>query len=82
MEDGSSDPDNTLKNDILVGESIDAQIYLDLAVRYDVSDNMTARVGINNILDEEPPMTGNTMDPGAFYDQLGRYGHVTLSFKF
>jgi outer membrane receptor protein involved in Fe transport len=69
-------------NDYLVDTAISAQTYLDLSARYTINDNVTTRVGINNILDKEPPMTGNTYDPGAFYDQLGRYLHASVSLTF
>ena len=72
----------TPKNDALVGTAISAQNYIDLSVRYNVTDNVITRLGVNNIFDEEPPMTGNTMDPGAFYDQLGRYIHASVSLSF
>jgi outer membrane receptor protein involved in Fe transport len=81
-EDGSPDPDNKLKNDMLVKEGFDAQSYLDISARYKLNEHTTARFGINNVLDNEPPMTGNTMSPGAFYDQLGRYIHATVTFNF
>ena len=70
------------KNDVLVGKEIGAQSYIDLSVRYTVNENLTTRFGINNILDKEPAMTGNTMDPGAFYDQLGRYINMSVSLSF
>lgn len=70
------------KNDMLVGTGIGAQTYLDLSARYTVTENVTTRLGINNILDKEPALTGNTMDNGAFYDQLGRYIHASVSLSF
>ena len=78
----NGDYDGDDNDDYLVGTGIDAQTYLDLSVRYTVSENVTTRFGINNILDEEPPMTGNTMGAGAFYDQLGRYIHGSVSLTF
>ncbi|MEW6993076.1 TonB-dependent receptor [Colwelliaceae bacterium MEBiC 14330] len=79
------DPDTGLplpNNDFLIKEDIGSQTYIDVSVRYTINDNITTRLGVNNILDREPPMTGNTMDPGAFYDQLGRYIHASVSLNF
>jgi outer membrane receptor protein involved in Fe transport len=69
-------------SDLLVREDIGSQTYIDVSVRYTINDNIVTRFGINNILDREPPMTGNTMDPGAFYDQLGRYINASISLNF
>jgi len=69
-------------NDLLAGTAIGAQSYLDVSARYTISENITTRLGVNNVLDNEPPMTGNTMDSGAFYDQLGRYIHASVSLTF
>ncbi|XQW86437.1 TonB-dependent receptor domain-containing protein [Thalassotalea piscium] len=70
------------KDDYLVGNAISSQTYLDLSARYTINENITTRLGINNVLDKEPAMTGNTMAPGAFYDQLGRYIHGSISLAF
>ncbi|KGJ96327.1 TonB-dependent receptor domain-containing protein [Colwellia psychrerythraea] len=69
-------------NDLLVREDLGSESYIDLSVRYTVNENLVTRLGVNNVLDREPPMTGNTMDPGAFYDQLGRYIHMSVSLNF
>ena len=70
------------KNDVLTGSAISSQSYIDVAVRYTLSENVTTRLGVNNLFDEEPPMVGNTLDATAFYDQLGRYIHATVSLTF
>ncbi|MDO6841539.1 TonB-dependent receptor [Paraglaciecola chathamensis] len=68
---------------------IDAQNYLDLSANWQAHENVNLRVGVNNILDRDPPIivnapsgsgNGNTF-PG-FYDALGRYvfGGVTVTF--
>jgi len=68
--------------DTLAEGGIDSQTYIDVAGTYTVNDNITARLGVNNIFDKEKPITGNTLDVGAFYDSLGRYIHASVSFKF
>lgn len=64
------------------GNKIDAQSYLDVAGRYTLNDNVTFRLGVNNILDKEKPLAGNAVSTGAFYDQLGRYLHAGVSLTF
>ncbi|GAB3018796.1 TonB-dependent receptor domain-containing protein [Bowmanella dokdonensis] len=69
--------------------SFSAQNYLDLAGTWQAHENISVRLGINNVLDREPPLlpnaptgsgNGNTF-PG-FYDGLGRYifAGVTLTY--
>jgi outer membrane receptor protein involved in Fe transport len=61
--------------------------YFDLAAVWDVSDAVTVRLGVNNLLDEDPPLwrwgvgvfNGNTF-PGN-YDALGRYWFTGLSVR-
>jgi iron complex outermembrane recepter protein len=66
-----------------------SQNYLDLAGTWQATENVSLRLGINNVLDKEPPLlpnaptgsgNGNTF-PG-FYDALGRYvfAGVTLTY--
>lgn len=66
---------------------IDAQSYLDLKGSFDVTDNVGVLVGVNNVLDKEPPMVGGTLSSNAntvagFYDTLGRYLHASVTVKF
>ncbi|WP_088330653.1 TonB-dependent receptor [Lacimicrobium sp. SS2-24] len=66
-----------------------SQNYLDLAATWQAHEHVSLRLGINNVLDREPPLlpnaptgsgNGNTF-PG-FYDALGRYvfAGVTLTY--
>ena len=68
---------------------IDSQNYLDLAGSWAATEWLNIRLGINNVLDEEPPFVsqgvtarenGNTY-PGA-YDALGQYWFVAASMEF
>jgi outer membrane receptor protein involved in Fe transport len=65
--------------------------YFDLAANFRVGDHFNFRMGVNNILDKDPPLVGQTNCPGVFcngnsfanvYDSLGRYifAGVTLDF--
>lgn len=66
---------------------IDSQSYLDLKASFDVTDNLSVLVGVNNALDKEPPMVGGTLSSNAntvagFYDTLGRYLHASATLRF
>jgi len=67
------------------GIGLSAQSYLDLNASFRFMENHDVTIGVNNVLDEEPPMVGGTLASNAntvagFYDTLGRYlyGNVTL----
>jgi outer membrane receptor protein involved in Fe transport len=68
--------------DTLIGNGIASQTYIDVAGHYVINDNIVARLGVNNILDKEKPITGNTVDVSAFYDNLGRYIHASVALQF
>jgi iron complex outermembrane recepter protein len=65
--------------------------YLDMTASYAIDKNITVRVGVNNVLDKDPPLVsvnyfssafvnGNTY-PGV-YDSLGRYLFMNLTMQF
>lgn len=88
--------DSSDSNPLLAGDyepidkSLDSQEYLDVAATYTFLENYELRVGINNVTDEDPPVTavtdpsfngnGNTF-PNT-YDSLGRYVFMGLRAKF
>lgn len=66
---------------------IDAESYLDLTARYRWGENTTVSVGVNNVLENDPPYltgapgsNGNTY-PG-YFDALGRYVFASVSYQF
>jgi iron complex outermembrane receptor protein len=66
---------------------LDSQSYLDLKGSFEVTENVALLVGVNNILDKEPPMVGGTLSSNAntvagYYDTLGRYLHASVTVKF
>ena len=72
MSNGQSDGIDT----IVQANSDDGENYLDLTATFRVMDNADLLVGINNILDEEPPLVGGSLSSNAnatagFYDTLG-----------
>jgi outer membrane receptor protein involved in Fe transport len=65
--------------------------YLDLAGSWAIRDNLTMRVGVNNVFDKDPPLVGAGTCPAVFcsgntfpqvYDALGRYAFVGLTADF
>ncbi len=92
-DDGSPNPaigdpgniDLLKANDIY---QIAAHHYLDFGVTYRLRKGVQLLVGVNNILDKEPPlgagMSPNDYGPGFYgtYDPLGRYVHTSVQFTF
>ncbi|MGD9648580.1 MAG: TonB-dependent receptor [Pirellulales bacterium] len=68
--------------------TFEAQNYLDVSGSYQVLENASFRFGVNNILDDDPPIssvvgtTGNGNTYPQTYDALGRYifAGVTVDF--
>jgi outer membrane receptor protein involved in Fe transport len=61
--------------------------YLDVNATFRFLENSDVIVGINNITDEEPPLVGATLTTNAntvagFYDTLGMFGFVNVTFRF
>jgi outer membrane receptor protein involved in Fe transport len=72
-----------------VDRELDAQNYIDLAASWTVWEKYTMTFGINNIMDDDPPVSaqvgagfgnGNTFP--QVYDAFGRYVFMGLSAKF
>jgi outer membrane receptor protein involved in Fe transport len=69
--------------------NISSQDYFDLAGSWDIADFITLSFGVNNLLDEEPPIVtdgvtarvnGNTYS--GVYDHLGMYWYVGAKLQF
>jgi outer membrane receptor protein involved in Fe transport len=64
--------------------------YFDLSFGYDIREDFTVRLGVNNILDRDPPLTttaaiedgGNGNTYPQFYDATGRYLFLSASVQF
>lgn len=63
---------------------VDAVTYWDLSAKYDLTEQLSIRATINNLLDEEPqlysPNVQANTDP-SLYDVLGRRYFVGINFK-
>jgi outer membrane receptor protein involved in Fe transport len=76
-----------LTTDTLVEGGLDAQSYIDVVGGLEVTDNVYVQFGINNILDEEPPIMGATLGgngntQAGYYDTLGSLIFTDVSIKF
>ncbi|HEX8641382.1 MAG TPA: TonB-dependent receptor, partial [Allosphingosinicella sp.] len=92
VDDLSEDPDLASSTPPLAAnERLSSVNYLDLALSFRVGDHYNFRLGVNNILDRDPPLNGSQVCPAGpcngntwaqVYDALGRYvfAGVTLDF--
>jgi len=72
---------------ITQGNVSSAESYLDLNATFRFLGDSELLVGINNVLDEEPPLVGGTLASNAnsiagFYDTLGQYLFAQATFRF
>ncbi|MEL6955473.1 MAG: TonB-dependent receptor [Pseudomonadota bacterium] len=67
-------------------DTIDAVNYFDLSGTYEVNDNLSLTGGIDNLLDEEPPIIGDNDEQSntypATYDVFGRTFFVRATARF
>ena len=101
---GSVDIDRKSTNPTLngafaaVNETIKSQSYFDVAATFDITDQYTFRLGVQNILDNDPPIIGANGASGVInactavfcsgntfpnvYDAMGRYMYAGVTLKF
>lgn len=71
-----------------VDRHFDAENYFDLAATWQVLDNTRIRLGVNNIFDNDPPLsasvgtTGNGNTYPQTYDSMGRYFFFGVTADF
>ncbi|MDO6477585.1 TonB-dependent receptor [Alteromonas sp. 1_MG-2023] len=73
--------------DTLLADGISAQSYLDLKGTFDVNDHVGVLIGVNNVLDKEPPLVGGSLSSNGnavagFYDTLGRFLHASVTVRY
>jgi iron complex outermembrane recepter protein len=90
----NNDPDPSLFGaSVRVLNEANAQLpnmsYLDLSAIYTFYEGISIRAGVNNVLDEDPPIiatnfSGGAGTPNTFpsYDLLGRQAFVGFTAKF
>lgn len=73
-----------------INKELKGQHYFDLSASYRFNDGVTLRGGVNNVFDNDPPLTtvaaiedgGNGNTYPQFYDALGRYFFVGATLDF
>ena len=75
------------ETDQLIGDGLGSTSYLDLNANFDVTENISVLLGMNNALDKEPTivggvnsLNGNTL--AGYHDALGRYVFGSVTFRF
>jgi len=72
-------------------KELGSRSYFDVLATFKVKDNYSFRVGVNNVFDRDPPLTGSNNCPtgpcnqnvyAQMYDTLGRYIFVGLTADF
>ncbi len=83
-----ADPDLVESWKINGAYEIPAYNFFDLAATYSFRDGLRLTLGVNNILDKDPPLApevaANDYGPGFYgtYDPLGRTVYANLQFEF
>ena len=68
--------------------TLEEQHYFDLNGSWQLRDNVTLRGGVNNVFDNDPPLsysvgtTGNNNTYPQTYDALGRYAFISVTASF
>ena len=74
-----------------IGNNIPGFNYVDIGASYQVAKQLNVRVGVNNLLDKDPPLIGLAYAPGVLlngntfpqvYDTMGRYIFLNLTMDF
>jgi outer membrane receptor protein involved in Fe transport len=67
-------------------QSVPDRQYVDLGFRYDFSEGLSARLGINNVFESDPPMMAqNVWDKNTdlgLYDIFGRSYYLSVSMHY
>ena len=75
----------------IIFSEIDAENYFDLTGSYLIKDNINLRFGVNNLLDNQPPIVGSdagpTIDNNAntfpgVYDPIGRFFFTQITLTY
>lgn len=89
VEVGVLGPDGSLNNGgARIDRHFEAENYIDLAATWQVRDNTRLRLGVNNVFDNDPPLsysvgtTGNGNTYPQLYDSLGRWMFIGVTQDF
>jgi len=68
--------------DLIASDNLGAQNYLDMSAVFRFMETHDLSIGVNNILDKEPPLVGSSIYIGGYYDNLGRYLFANLTLRW
>ena len=77
--------------DTVISSQLDSNSYVDVAMFYDLFDNVTLRAGVNNVFDNDPPIvttfgtTGANIEANTIagvFDAAGRYFFFGVNARF
>jgi len=76
--------------DVIANKNLGAQNYFDLSGTFRFLENSDIIVGVNNVMDEDPPMVGGSLSGlygngnqiAGYYDTLGRYWFTKATLRF
>jgi outer membrane receptor protein involved in Fe transport len=80
-----------VKNQFGTDKEFGSRSYLDLLATFKIKDNYSFRFGVNNVLDQDPPLAGASNCPttpcnqnvyAQMYDALGRYFFMGVTADF
>lgn len=74
--------DRTALPEARVSNSVPPTVHTDATARYDINDDLSGFIGINNVFDIEPPARAQTYNRGDAYDLIGRFFHAGVTVKF
>jgi iron complex outermembrane receptor protein len=81
-------PSMELEDSVISGSTdpgVDSIMYIDLSTRWQVTDALSLRLGVENLTNEDPQLFSPDVDSGtdpSTYDVIGRRYFMTATYKF
>jgi iron complex outermembrane receptor protein len=72
---------NAESDEVFDRNRVPAYLYADLSLGYAFAGAMTAAIGVRNLSDARPPAIYPVYKDTTIYDQVGRYGFVTVTLR-
>ena len=82
---GSSALDRQVSDEAFDINEVDAFIYTDVRFNYVFNERYSLDAIVNNVLDTEPPFSGQTVEGtgrGSLYDNIGRFYQLQFTARF
>ena len=88
LDTNTSQPIITNKKQNLFNATLPAVNYIDLSASWRINTNLTVRAGVNNVIDQDPPLVSadisGTGTPNSYptYDLLGRQFFLSATIRY